>query len=243
MKAVNQISISEKLICFHCGEECSDNEIKINEKVFCCNGCKTVYELLDANDLCTYYSIDENPGLTQKNDIKKNFDFLDDSDLKDKLIDFTDGKITSITFSIPQVHCSSCIWILENLYKMDSGIIHSEANFLKKIVSIKFDESKTSLKKIVILLRQHLRRLDRETHDLDRHGAGLSRERVHEGRAADMEAIADFLLGAVGCGDDARASGHDQHFVRAHFPVLPGHPEDESHDRCDDDNNDDEHGD
>lgn len=35
---------------------------------------------------------------------------------------------------------------------MDSGIIHSEANFLKKIVSIKFDESKTSLKKIVILL-------------------------------------------------------------------------------------------
>ena len=152
MKAVNQISISEKLICFHCGEECSDNEIKINEKVFCCNGCKTVYELLDANDLCTYYSIDENPGLTQKNDIKKNFDFLDDSDLKEKLIDFTDGKITSITFSIPQVHCSSCIWILENLYKMDSGIIHSEANFLKKIVSIKFDESKTSLKKIVILL-------------------------------------------------------------------------------------------
>ncbi len=152
MKAVNQISISEKLICFHCGEECSDNEIKLNEKVFCCNGCKTVYELLDANDLCTYYSIDENPGLTQKNDIKKNFDFLDDSDLKEKLIDFTDGKITSITFSIPQVHCSSCIWILENLYKMDSGIIHSEANFLKKIVSIKFDESKTSLKKIVILL-------------------------------------------------------------------------------------------
>ena len=152
MKAVNQISISEKLICFHCGEECSDNEIKINEKVFCCNGCKTVYELLDANDLCTYYSIDENPGLTQKNDIKKNFDFLDDSDLKEKLIDFTDGKIKSITFSIPQVHCSSCIWILENLYKMDSGIIHSEANFLKKIVSIKFDESKTSLKKIVILL-------------------------------------------------------------------------------------------
>jgi len=75
VKAVNQISISEKLICFHCGEECSDNEIKINEKVFCCNGCKTVYELLDANDLCTYYSIDENPGLTQKNDIKKNFDF------------------------------------------------------------------------------------------------------------------------------------------------------------------------
>ncbi|MBK7105303.1 MAG: heavy metal translocating P-type ATPase metal-binding domain-containing protein [Ignavibacteriae bacterium] len=152
MKAVEQISVTEKLICFHCGEECNDDEIKINDKIFCCNGCKTVYELLDANDLCTYYSIDENPGQNKKNDIKKNFDFLDDEDLKEKLIDFTDGKITTITFSIPQVHCSSCIWILENLYKMDSGIIHSEANFLKKIVSIKFEESKTNLKNIVILL-------------------------------------------------------------------------------------------
>ncbi|MCB0750189.1 MAG: heavy metal translocating P-type ATPase metal-binding domain-containing protein, partial [Ignavibacteriae bacterium] len=137
---------------YHCGEECSDDEIRIGEKLFCCNGCKTVYELLDANDLCTYYNLDENPGLSQKNDIKKNFDFLEDPELKEKLIDFTDGKITTVTFSIPQVHCSSCIWILENLYKMDSGIIHSEANFLKKIVSVKFDEEKTNLKNVVILL-------------------------------------------------------------------------------------------
>lgn len=152
MKAVQEININEKLICYHCGEECSNDEIKIGDKLFCCNGCKTVYELLDANDLCTYYNIDENPGLSKKNEIKKNFDFLDDSDLKEKLIDFTDGKTTTVTFSIPQVHCSSCIWILENLYKMDNGIIHSEANFLKKIVSVKFKEEITSLKNVVILL-------------------------------------------------------------------------------------------
>ena len=152
MNQVEEINIKEKLICYHCGEECKDDEIKIGNKLFCCNGCKTVYELLDANDLCTYYNIDENPGLSKKNDIKKNFDFLDDAELKEKIIDFTDGKITTVTFSIPQTHCSSCIWILENLYKMDKGVIHSEANFLKKIVSIKFDETKTTLKNIVILL-------------------------------------------------------------------------------------------
>jgi len=150
-KEIN-IAVAEKLFCYHCGEECNDNEIKIGEKLFCCNGCKTVYELLEANDLCTYYSIDENPGLSKKNEIKKNFDYLDDSDLKEKLIDFTDSKITTITFSIPQTHCSSCIWILENLYKMDEGIISSEANFLKKIVSIKFNEQITSIKNIVELL-------------------------------------------------------------------------------------------
>ena len=147
-----QISTAEKLICYHCGEDCNDDDIKIDEKLFCCNGCKTVYELLNENNLCTYYRIEETPGLTKKNDIKKNYDFLDDVDLHERLIDFTDGNITSITFSIPQMHCSSCIWILENLYKMDDGIIHSEANFLKKNLSIKFKENHTSLKKIVTLL-------------------------------------------------------------------------------------------
>ncbi len=144
--------VSQELICYHCGEECPNDEIRHGDKLFCCNGCKTVYELLESNDLCNYYNIDSNPGVNQKNDIKKNYDFLDDAELKEKLIDFTDGKITTVTFSIPQTHCSSCIWILENLYKMDEGIIHSEANFLKKTVSIKFDEEKTSLKKVVLLL-------------------------------------------------------------------------------------------
>ncbi len=152
MKKVTDISIAEKLICYHCGEDCSNDEIRIGEKLFCCNGCKTVYELLEANDLCTYYNLDENPGLTKKNEIKKNFDFLEDLDLKEKLIDFTDGNITTVTFSLPQIHCSSCIWILENLYKMDEGIVHSQANFLKKIVSVKYIEEKTNLKNIVSLL-------------------------------------------------------------------------------------------
>ncbi|KAB2845802.1 MAG: hypothetical protein F9K45_03215, partial [Melioribacteraceae bacterium] len=53
---------SVKIKCYHCGDDCPDNEIKINDKFFCCNGCKTVYEILEANNLCNYYSIDEQPG-------------------------------------------------------------------------------------------------------------------------------------------------------------------------------------
>ncbi len=152
MRKEQEILTDTKLICYHCGESCSDKSYNIGEKIFCCNGCKTVYELLEENNLCTYYNLDDNPGLSKKDEIKKNYDFLDDLELKEKLIDFTDGKITTVTFNIPQVHCSSCIWILENLYKMDEGIISSEANFLRKIVSIKFNEEKTNLKNVVILL-------------------------------------------------------------------------------------------
>jgi Cu+-exporting ATPase len=144
--------ITTKTLCYHCSEECSDDSIRINDKIFCCNGCKTVYELLDQNNLCTYYSIEQSPGNTRKYYTKRNYDFLDDEDLKQKLIEFSDGKKTNVAFSIPQMHCSSCIWILENLYKLDNGIISSRVNFLQKKLFITFAEKFTSLKKIVELL-------------------------------------------------------------------------------------------
>ncbi len=144
--------LDEKLRCYHCGEDCTSDDIKINDKVFCCNGCKTVFELLDENNLCTYYDISENPGIQLKTEIKRNYDFLNDEELKTKLIDFTDGKVTTLTLSIPQMHCSSCIWILENLQNLDSGILSSKVDFLKKKLMIKFSEEFTSLPKIVASL-------------------------------------------------------------------------------------------
>ncbi len=141
-----------KLTCYHCGDECPDDSIKINEKIFCCNGCKTVYEMLYDNNLCEYYSIDQNPGIKKKFTVKRNYDFLEDPELKTKLIDFTNGKTTTVTLSIPQMHCSSCIWILENLYKLDEGIISSQVNFLQKKIFIRFADALTSLKNVVELL-------------------------------------------------------------------------------------------
>lgn len=142
----------KNLVCFHCGEICKDDSIRVDEKIFCCNGCKTVYEMLEANNLCNYYSIDSAPGINRKLDIKRNFDFLEDDDVIKKLIDFSSEEITQATFYIPQMHCSSCIWILENLYKLNSGVKFSEVNFLKKTLSVKFNPSEISLKNLVELL-------------------------------------------------------------------------------------------
>lgn len=141
-----------RIFCYHCGDECPDDSIHINEKIFCCNGCKTVYEILHQHDLCNYYDIDNSPGITKKYDVKRNLDFLDDPDLKQKLIDFSDGKTSKVTLTIPQMHCSSCIWILENLYKLNDGIISSQVNFLQKKLFINYSEERTNLRQIVELL-------------------------------------------------------------------------------------------
>ncbi len=167
LKTEEKISKVE-IECFHCGELCRTDNIRINEKVFCCSGCRTVYEILDGNDLCNYYTIEKNPGINKQNEFVRNYDFLEDHDIIRELIDYKDGPITTVSFNIPQMHCSSCIWILESLYKFNRGILFSEVNFLQKRISLKFDDEKITLRQVVELLHSigYEPRLDtEESHD------------------------------------------------------------------------------
>ena len=147
-------NISENSIaCYHCGDTCSNDSIHIEQKYFCCTGCKSVYEILNENDLCTYYTLNQAPGNDQKKEIRKDkFAFLDNDEIKLKLLQFSCAKKSQLTFYIPQIHCSSCLWLLENLHTLDSGIIESRVNFNVKEVFISFENEQTTLRKVVELL-------------------------------------------------------------------------------------------
>ena len=143
----------ESLHCYHCGEVCAGKNIQIGDKIFCCNGCKLVYELLKEKDLCAYYSLTQTPGSSPpESGIESKYGYLDDKTVKQQLISFSDGTISKITFKIPAIHCSSCIWLLENLYRVDAGIIESKVNYLRKELSLSFREEQTNLRKIVEVL-------------------------------------------------------------------------------------------
>jgi Cu+-exporting ATPase len=139
----------EKETCYHCGEDASNTNFHIEEKSFCCRGCQTVYEIINKSDLCSYYDIESKPGINQKQEIRKGkYDFLDDEKIIKKLTHFQDETHQHVIFYLPQMHCASCIWILEHLNKLDSGIIKSQVNFIKKEVTIIYNYNTTSLKKV-----------------------------------------------------------------------------------------------
>jgi len=146
------VSSDNKIICFHCGIECKDDLISFDDKSFCCSGCKTVYEILDKSNLCTYYNLETNPGISPNLNLGTRFDYLDDPQTTAKLIDFQNEKLTSVTFYIPQMHCSSCIWLLENLFKLNKSVKNSKVDFLKKKLSIHFNHNEITLKQVVQLI-------------------------------------------------------------------------------------------
>ena len=138
--------------CFHCGLDIiKEDEIFFDAKNFCCNGCKTVYEIFSLNDMTCYYDFEKSPGATPQ-DINGKYDFLDNESIVSKLLEFQENETAIISLNIPHIHCSSCIWILENLQRLQKGISTSQVNFPEKRVRITFNPEVVSIKTIVYLL-------------------------------------------------------------------------------------------
>jgi len=160
--------------CFHCGEECKEDHIIFQEKNFCCTGCKTVFEILNENDLTYYYDIQEKPGISPGSSEGK-FDFLDNKEIAEKLLEFNENNNQIVSFLIPSMHCSSCIWVLENLGKLNKGVKSAQVDFPRKTVRISFSSEKISLKELVYLLSRigyepyiSLKDYDEKDHSVNR---------------------------------------------------------------------------
>jgi P-type Cu+ transporter len=134
----------QKACCAHCGDPLGRNAIISSGLAFCCNGCETVYRILHTPEGCTIVRpqpVDEH-----------RFAFLDEPSIVAKLRSFSDGLTSAVRFTVPQMHCSSCVWLLENLYRMEPAILASRVDFVRRSVFIRYAERETTLRKVVELL-------------------------------------------------------------------------------------------
>jgi len=138
--------------CYHCGEDCRSG-ITQDGHAFCCEGCRFVYDLLAQNGMCNYYELSQAPGIRVRGRYaSQKFSFLETAEAQQKLLSFKDDKQSQVILHLPQMHCASCIWLLENLHTIEPGISFSKVNFGRKEIHIAFDHQKTTLRKVVELL-------------------------------------------------------------------------------------------
>ncbi|MFM8834214.1 MAG: heavy metal translocating P-type ATPase metal-binding domain-containing protein, partial [Cytophagales bacterium] len=146
------MQVAEQVICFHCGQPCDEARIVQHEKEFCCQGCLLVYEILEENNLCEYYSLDKNPGVSLRHVSEESYAYLDEASIEKKLLEFRIDDLARATFFVPAIHCISCIWLLENLQKLANGVLRSEVNFSRKWVTIDFKPETVTLAQLARLL-------------------------------------------------------------------------------------------
>lgn len=131
--------------CYHCGQIIAKERISFDEKIFCCNGCKSVFEILNINNLGNFYELNKRSGIRPNEDNISQFDYLDTPEIFDNVTDFSEGNTSLVTFKIPVIHCSSCIWLLESLHTLNENINYSQVNFTRKNVQISFNHNEVKL--------------------------------------------------------------------------------------------------
>ena len=147
------VSASGRSACFHCGTPCREATFTRYGKAFCCQGCLAVFELLSENGLDNFYHLGSAAGIrVQSQPRAEDLQFLNEPAVREKLVDFADGRITRVTFRLPAMHCIACVWLLENLFQLKAGIGQSQVNFPRKEVAITFENAKVRLSEVVGLL-------------------------------------------------------------------------------------------
>ncbi|MCL7989343.1 heavy metal translocating P-type ATPase metal-binding domain-containing protein [Sphingobacterium sp. lm-10] len=138
--------------CYHCGDSIGPVPYGLAGRQFCCLGCQTVYQIMHENGMDSYYKYNAFPGKSQRSTPATDLTYLDEPKIVAQLLDYMDEQRSIITFYIPAIHCSSCIWLLEHLYRIHKGVSRGQVDFMKKQVSIVFDHAIISLRELVVLL-------------------------------------------------------------------------------------------
>lgn len=115
-----KLDTNVELTCDYCKGICLDNKIVIDDVHFCCYGCLTLSQVASG--------INFNPS-----EISLKYKQLDFHKTFDKLVDYQNDKVYSLTVSLPNIHCSSCIRLLEDLPSINAGIVSSRVNFEKRL--------------------------------------------------------------------------------------------------------------
>ncbi len=128
----------QQLRCYHCGDACSESTaLYYDDKVFCCQGCEAAYRLLQDNGLCDYYKLSEGAGVKIEHDSwEDKYAFLDSEEVVNSLLDYRDEQLAVVRLYIPTIHCSSCIWLLEHLPRLQEGIEEARLFFSKKVLQL-----------------------------------------------------------------------------------------------------------
>lgn len=139
-----------RVACRHCGTPCPPAAAG---PAFCCAGCRMVFELLQEHGLGQFYALNGTPGRRVETRAEAGrFDYLDDPAVRDRLVDFTDGRTTRVTFHLPAIHCVACVWLLENLFRLHPGLGRTRVDFARRTAAIEFADGRLKLSAVAALL-------------------------------------------------------------------------------------------
>lgn len=140
--------------CSHCGDPADGSLLDTHGNSFCCQGCRSVYTLLQEQGLGSFYQLGDQQAVKPREVDAKRYDHLDDAGIQALFFSYQDERIYKVSLRLPQIHCAACIYLLENIHRFETGVLRSEVDFLKKEAHLTVSKNALPFKALVIALAQ-----------------------------------------------------------------------------------------
>lgn len=130
--------------CLHCDElivmPVFGEEDLTHSSPFCCRGCLSVFNILHQKGLESYYEIKKDSAILKRRspvDLKKQqFQFLDNEDFIKEFAYKNLNNQNTMEFYLEGIHCLACLWLIEKLPEIISGVAESRLDMQKSIVCV-----------------------------------------------------------------------------------------------------------
>jgi Cu+-exporting ATPase len=119
---IMQLSNALLSSCKHCGEAAP---LGVG---FCCAGCESVYGLLFSKGLGHFYDLQESTAFGRPRAVPA---------LAPIPVGLKSSQATEMKFYLDGIHCLGCLWLLEKLPEIESGISASSLDIAKNILRVK----------------------------------------------------------------------------------------------------------
>lgn len=132
--------------CLHCHTEF------IGEGDYCCSGCAAAHKLISGFGLESFYKYLESQTSREKLNLQ-NKQNLEEVDMTEFVIKEDDNSYTLNLF-IEGLHCSSCVWLIEQALQKQQNITHARLNMSTRRLVIKWSGDKKQSNNYTNLIRK-----------------------------------------------------------------------------------------
>ena len=175
----NQSFPTQRVSCDHCRLPVPSGLIEPGAPhQFCCNGCKSVFNVLKGAGLDGYYQVRDaidpidQPAKTTTNAYEE----FDDPSFERTCVENLPGGLAQTELLLEGMHCAACVWLIERLPRVLPGIIESRANIRTRTATIRYQPDQVLRSQIA----KSLDRLGYTPHPA--RGASARQARVKEDR-------------------------------------------------------------
>ncbi|MEY2929351.1 MAG: hypothetical protein RL033_100 [Pseudomonadota bacterium] len=129
--------------CRHCGLPVSNASIDASaDEQFCCAGCRTVFQMLRANELEGYYAQPRGDADQPQAALATGREYaeFDDPAFLDSFSSQQNGE-RSAELLLEGVHCAACVWLVEKLPALVPGVTSCRLDYTRRLAHVTWSEA------------------------------------------------------------------------------------------------------